>query len=270
MVLRNRIKREVTMNDVGGPKSRRLFLGSVVGSLAGIAGCTSILQSPSNDSETRNNTTSRHSSNGNETSLLYATEKTTKFGIDLQGNPVIGSSDAALDMYYWSDYQCPFCKRFEQNTLPKILDNYVKTGNVRIVVLEKPYIGQASETAAQMAKCVWRTVRNEKPDAFKRWHSTMFEEQGKENSGWAQRSNLLEITDSVQGVDATAVESCIKQNREAVIASIDADVKASENNGIQGTPAFIIFDRESTKAGKLVGAQPYSLFKKAFRKVNNA
>ncbi|WP_254662930.1 thioredoxin domain-containing protein [Haladaptatus sp. W1] len=228
------------------------------------------MQSSSNDSDTGSNTTSRHSSNDNGTALLYATEETTKFGIDLQGNPVIGSADAPLDMYYWSDYQCPFCQKFEQNTFPKLLEDYVKPGKVRIVVLDKPYIGQASETAARMAKCVWRTVRDEKPDAFKRWHSSMFDEQGKENSGWAQRSNLLEITDNVRGVDATAVESCMKQNRDAVIASIDADVKASEKNGLRGTPAFIIFDRESTKAGKVVGAQPYSLFKKAFRKISDA
>jgi protein-disulfide isomerase len=258
------------MRDANRPTSRRLFLGSVAGSLSAIAGCTNISESLNNDSDTRSTTTSSHKPNNNSTSLLYATEKTTKFGIDLQGNPVIGSADAPLDMYYWSDYQCPFCQKFEQNTFPKLLDNYVKTGDVRIVVLEKPYIGQASETAAQMAKCVWRTVRNENPDAFKRWHSAMFDKQGKENSGWAQRSNLLEITDSVQGVDATAVASCMKKNRDAVIASIDADVKASEKNGIRGTPAFIIFDRESTKAGKLVGAQPYSLFKKAFKKVDNA
>lgn len=258
------------MRDTNGPKSRRLFLGSVAGSLSAITGCTSILQSSSNDSDTGRDTTRRHNSNDNGGSLLYATEETTKFGIDLQANPVIGSSDAPLDMYYWSDYQCPFCQKFEQNTFPKLLDDYVKPGTVRIVVLEKPYIGQASETAARMAKCVWRTVRDDKPDAFKRWHSSMFDEQGKENSGWARRSNLLEITDNVQGVDATAVESCMKQNRDAVIASIDADIKASEKHGIRGTPAFIIFDRESTKAGKVVGAQPYSLFKKAFRKISDA
>jgi protein-disulfide isomerase len=258
------------MRDTNGPPSRRLFLGSVAGSLSAITGCTSILQSSSNDSDTGSNTTSRHSSNDNGTALLYATKETTKFGIDLQDNPVIGSADAPLDMYYWSDYQCPFCQKFEQNTFPKLLEDYVKPGKVRIVVLDKPYIGQASETAARMAKCVWRTVRDEKPNAFKRWHSSMFDEQGKENSGWAQRSNLLEITDNVRGVDATAVESCMKQNRDAVIASIDADVKASEKNGLRGTPAFIIFDRESTKAGKVVGAQPYSLFKKAFRKISDA
>ncbi|EFW92301.1 DSBA oxidoreductase [Haladaptatus paucihalophilus DX253] len=98
----------------------------------------------------------------------------------------------------------------------------------------------------------------------------MFDKQGKENSRWAQRSNLLEITDTVQGVDATAVASCMKRNKDAVRASIDDDIKASETNGIRGTPAFIIVDRKSTKAGKLVGAQPYSLFKKAFKKVDNA
>ena len=260
------------MRDLDKANGRRLFLGSIAGSVTATAGCTSFLQSSSSDSnsQTDGGTSSTHDSSENKSSLLYATEETTKFGVDLRGNPVIGSPNAPLDMYYWSDYQCPFCHRFEENTFPKLIDNHVKPGDLRIVVLEKPYIGQASETAARMAKCVWRTVREKDPNAFKRWHSTMFDKQGKENSGWARQSNLLKITSTVRGVDAEAVETCMEKNEDAVKASIDADVKVSERNGIQGTPAFIVFDRKSTKAGRVVGAQPYALFKKAFRKVNNA
>ncbi|WP_433631463.1 DsbA family protein [Halomicrococcus sp. NG-SE-24] len=261
------------MYDSDESSSRRALLGTAAGSLAALAGCTSALPSMGGSSNDGGDTPSGSDSNdgaSSGTSLLYASDETTKFDVDLEGNPLMGSADAPLDVYYWTDYQCPFCKKFEQNTLPKLVDDYIEPGKLRMVVMENPYIGQASETAARMSKCVWRTVRDENPDAFKRWHATIFDEQGKENSGWAKEKNLLEITRGVSGVDAGAVESCMNEETKAVKASVDADVQAAKSNDIRGTPAFIFFDRESEKAGKIVGAQPYSLFEKAIRKVDNA
>ncbi len=37
--------------------------------------------------------------------------------VDTEGEPYIGEQDAPVTMAYWSDYQCPFCKRFEQQTM---------------------------------------------------------------------------------------------------------------------------------------------------------
>jgi protein-disulfide isomerase len=261
------------MYDSDETRSRRALLGTAAGSFAALAGCTSTLPSLGGSSKEEATTTGGSGSNSGTSSggsLLYASDETTKFDVDLAGNPLMGSPDAPLDVYYWTDYQCPFCKKFEQNTLPKLVEDYLRPGKLRMVVMENPYIGQASETAARMSKCVWRTVRDENPGAFKRWHATVFDEQGKENSGWATKENLLEITRGVSGVDAGAVESCMNEETKAVKASVDADVQAAESNGIRGTPAFIFFDRESKKAGKIVGAQPYSLFKKAIRKVDDA
>ncbi|WP_458206474.1 DsbA family protein [Haladaptatus sp. NG-SE-30] len=271
---------------------RRAFLGTTVGALLGLSGCTSITdqlggQTSTNDStrktttetetkaetgtETKSGTT--HSEDGNSTdrsSLLYATDEKTGYGIDLQGNPVMGSPDAPVDIYYWSDYQCPFCKKFEQETLPKLIEDYVQPGTVRIVVLDLPYLGSDSTTAARMAKCVWRRVRDEDPDAFKRWHAAVFDEQGKENSGWASKANLLEITQSVKGVDADAVDSCLQNQTKEIKSSINADVSAADTSDIRGTPGFIFYNRKSDESRKIIGGQPYPLFEKAIRKTQNA
>ena len=252
------------MHDSDEPSSRRAFLAGATGSLAALAGCTSSL--PSFDDGTTNG-------GGTTTtgeSLLYASDETTKYGIDLAGNPLMGSSDAPVDVYYWSDYQCPFCAKFERETMPKLVKNYVRPGDLRVVVLDNPYLGKASDRAARMAKCVWRTVREDDPGAFRRWHSTMFDEQGKENSGWASEENLRDITASVNGVDGDAVETCLSENAKAVKSSIDDDVAAASQSGIRGTPAFMFYNPAANVSGKLVGAQPYDLFEKAIRKMKNA
>ena len=61
---------------------------------------------------------------------LHASSETTGFGIDLQGHPIMGSSEAAVDMYYWSDYQCPFCRRFERNAFQKLRENQIGRAHV--------------------------------------------------------------------------------------------------------------------------------------------
>jgi len=201
---------------------------------------------------------------------FHTSSNTTGFEIGLQGHPVMGSLDAPIDMYYWSDYQCPFCHRFEQNTFPKLIENYIQSGTVRVVFIEFPYMGNASMTAAVMDRCVWRQVREDTPQAYWRWHSRIFDKQGSKNSGWASKANLLEITRGVDGVDASAVASCMQSHRSEIETSINEDLNRASQFGIRGTPAFILYNRDADAAGKLVGAQPYDRFDTAISRVQNA
>ncbi|WP_435345825.1 DsbA family protein [Haloarchaeobius sp. HRN-SO-5] len=201
---------------------------------------------------------------------MHSSSETTGLGVALQGHPVMGSMDAPLDIYYWSDYQCPFCQRFERDTLPSLVDDYVRPGDVRLVFIEYPYLGQRSWTAAVMDRCVWRQVREDDARAYWRWHSAVFAEQDSGTSEWASKANLLEVTRGVEGVDAAAVEDCLATHRSDVEAAIEDDVAQARRFGIRGTPAFVVYNRDADAAGKLVGAQPYERFEEAIRRVQNA
>lgn len=201
---------------------------------------------------------------------MHAANGTGAFDIELGGHPVMGALDAPVSIYYWSEYQCPFCERFESDTLPKLIESYVSTGDVRIVFIEFPYLGKDSMTAAVMNQCVWRVVKGSNPDAYWRWHSAVFEAQGKENSGWASKSSLLDITRSIDGISANGVEQCMNRNRKSIVKGIEADSQRARALGISGTPGFIIYNRQSEQGGKIVGAQPYDRFKSAIEQVKNS
>ena len=268
----------VTFDSDGRP-GRRAFLASTAGSFAALAGCTGILQSSDDGAPSGGGGSTTSGGGGTDDGttttpisgpLVRASDETTDYGIDLAGNPLFGSADAPVDMYYWSDYQCPFCRRFEQNTLPKLLKNHVRSGTVRIVVLEYPNIGARSKTAARMSKCVWRQVKDDDPAAFKRWHATMFDEQGKPNSGWAKKANLLDVTKGVEGVDADAVETCLDENAKAVKESVAADSQAGDDKGVSATPSFIFDDPTSDDLAPMIkGAQPYPRFESVIERVNS-
>ncbi|MBI2023890.1 thioredoxin domain-containing protein [Candidatus Giovannonibacteria bacterium] len=67
--------------------------------------------------------------------------------VDIKNEPFIGDPNAPVTIAYWSDFQCPFCQRFEQNTLPTLVDQYVKTGKVKIVFKDFQFLGPDSQDA---------------------------------------------------------------------------------------------------------------------------
>lgn len=209
-------------------------------------------------------------SGGTAAAEMHATTGTGAYDIELDGQPVMGALDAPVSLYYWSEYQCPFCARFESDTLPKLIENHVVTGDVRVIFIEFPYLGANSMTAAVMNQCVWREVEGSNPNAYWRWHSAVFEAQGKENSGWASKASLLDITRDVDGVSADGVEQCLTRNRNSIEKDIEMDSQRARALDISGTPGFIVYNRQSEKGGKIVGAQPYDQFESAIEQVKNS
>jgi len=207
---------------------------------------------------------------GNETQAPPFHQSTkTQLDVDLSGTPIMGTPDATFTMFYWSEYQCPFCRQFEAETLPKLIENDVRPGRLRVAFLEFPYMGEASTTAAVMDRCVWRQVRDAEPGRYWQWRKTIFENQGDKNSGWASKENLLSLTDTVDGVDSSAVESCMSDHRSEIESKIDAEARRARRFRFRGTPSFVIADLEADAAGKLVGAQPYENFQKGMEQLAN-
>lgn len=201
---------------------------------------------------------------------FHSSDETTAFGVDLAGKPIVGSPEAPLEIYYWTDFQCPFCERFERETFPDLVRNYVEPGDVRVVLIALPYFGADSMTAAVASKCVWEQVRDDDPSAYWDWHTAVFDEQGEKNSGWASTQNLLEYTRSVNAVDADVLESCLEDRRPELEDAVETDADGATQRGVSGTPTFVVFDPDAEVAGSLVGAQPIERFDEAIERIEDA
>lgn len=174
--------------------------------------------------------------------------------VKTDGEPFIGKADAPARMAYWYDYQCPFCQRHEEQTMPQIVKEYVETSKLKIVFKDYQFLGPDSQTLGQFSRAVWAVA----PDKFYQWHKAVYDNQGTENTGWATQSKILSITTSVLGASDTAkVAALVKQNGAAYQKEMDADKAEGTAMGISGTPGTII--------GKqlISGAQPYAAFQAA-------
>ncbi len=163
--------------------------------------------------------------------------------VEIGNSPVKGNTNAKVVIIEFSDYECPFCGRFFADTLPELKKNYIDTGKARLVYKDFPLsFHPNAQKAAESARCAGEQGK------YWEMHDKLFENQqnlGEDNyRKWAK-----EI-----GLNTEKFNECMSTEKYA--QSVKGEQSYGGQLGISGTPAFFINGRE------LVGAQPYSAFKK--------
>ncbi len=161
----------------------------------------------------------------------------------------LGKKDAPVTIIEFSDFQCPFCRKFAEDTLPQLKKEYVDTGKARLVYRDFPLaFHPGAIPAAQGAECA------KEQGKFWQMHDTIFAEQAKQGSGTVQ----FTIDDvkkwAVQvGVNATKFNQCLDSGKYK--QEVEKDMADGTAAGVSGTPATFVNGRV------VVGAQPFSAFK---------
>lgn len=174
--------------------------------------------------------------------------------VKIEGDAFVGNPNAPVTIAYWSDYQCPFCKRFEDDTVAQLMTDYVETGKVKLVFKNYQFLGPDSTAAGLASEAVWEVA----PDQFYAWHKAVFAKQDTENGGWGNQTDILSLTKTVLGAENASKVASLMKSKEAVYTQMmDADKAEGTSFGVNGTPGAII--------GKTLiqGAQPYSEVQKA-------
>jgi len=172
--------------------------------------------------------------------------------VAMAGNPMLGRKDAPVTMIEFSDYQCPFCKRFFENTLPTIKTQYVDTGKVRYVFRDFPLdrIHPQARKAAEAAHCAGEQGK------YWEMHDLLFQ-----NQRALQVEKLKEYARSLEGLEPSAFDTCLDEGTYG--AEVQKDYDDGTAAGIRGTPGFFIGRTGSgdTIRGTFIrGAQPFQAF----------
>ncbi len=170
--------------------------------------------------------------------------------VKIAGDPYIGNKNAPVVLVEWFDYQCPFCKLFETNTMPQLYKNYVQTGKLKIVFKDFAFLGPDSQTASAFARAVWATY----PTKFYQWYRAMFKAQDEENSGFGNLQSVVTLTKKIPGINTDKIVAFMNKNKSTIKAEVSADLSEAKKLGIQGTPSMVIGTH------LIVGAQPYAKF----------
>lgn len=166
-------------------------------------------------------------------------------GIPQSGN-LLGKPSAPVTMVEYIDLQCPVCRAFETETMPAIIDRYVRTGKVKVEARPIAFIGQDSVSGRLAAIAASRQNR------LFDFAQVLYANQGPENSGWLDDTMITAAAKSIPGVDvATLLATRNSAGVAAAAKNYDAQAKADK---VGGTPALYI----GKSGGKLTAFSPTS------------
>ncbi len=169
-----------------------------------------------------------------------------KVNIDAGHLPVLGDKNAKVTVIEFADFQCPFCKRFFDETETNLVKDYINTGKVKFYFRHYAFLGQESTWAAEAAECA-----NEQ-SKFWEYHDYLYSHQGQENSGTFSKTNLEGFAETL-GLNTSQFNSCLESDK--YLKNVQDDLAAGQKTGVSATPTSFI-------NGKSVeGAIPYSDFK---------
>lgn len=153
----------------------------------------------------------------------------------------IGDVDAPVTIVEFVDYECTFCKRFTEEVLPQIKENYIDEGLVKVVFREFPLANhQLADSSAIAAQCAHQQGK------YYPMHKELFNRK-------PVQDNREVIKLAVQaGLDETTFRDCF--SKQQTLEAVETDKAAGKDLGVTGTPAFFI------NGEQIVGLRDYDFF----------
>ncbi len=172
-------------------------------------------------------------------------------GFTTDGHPFLGDPSAPVLIEEFSDFQCPYCSRFYNQTLPDLKDNQIAAGDAVLVYYDFPLVRSHPQAtaAANAARCAGEQ------GAANYWlmHDALFQNSG-EWSSPNYADTFMNYAENI-GLELAAFNQCVNDNQ--FYSEIEADLATGSALGITGTPSFVI------NGELLVGAQPVEIFNAA-------
>ncbi len=168
---------------------------------------------------------------------------------------ILGNPNAPVKIVEYSDFECPFCKRF-QSTMNKIMDKYGKEGQVAWVYRHFPLDQLHPKNARVVASASECVAEQKGNNVFWQFVDAFF--AATPSNDKTDLSTVLPKIYSDLGVDQTKIDKCIASGKYD--KHIQNEIDNAIATGGQGTPWSIIIAKNG-KTFPLSGAQPYNSVK---------
>lgn len=163
-----------------------------------------------------------------------------RYDVPTEGHYSIGPADAPITIVEFSDYQCPFCRRWHDEVYNDLLAAY--PGQIRLVYRHLPLtsIHPDAFSAAEAALCAGEQ------SAYWQFHEKLFSSDLLGTAVYFQYAQELNL-------NRTAFEACLNDGKYQ--DEVQADMDFAISLGVRSTPTFFV------NGLAIVGAQPLDVFK---------
>jgi protein-disulfide isomerase len=179
--------------------------------------------------------------------------------LNIRGEGYRGESSARLAIIEYSDFECPYCGQYERNTSPQVLENYIKTGKVKLFYRDLPLpMHLHAISATRAAHCAGEQGK------YWKMHDSLFANQtALSDPALLDRAKTL-------GLDASRFNECFSSDKYS--GELRKGMAEAQGLGIDGTPTFYIGTIDPSGdvvniSKRIVGAHPYEVFQSALDEV---
>ncbi len=168
------------------------------------------------------------------------TQQIVRYQVSVDDDPSLGPDDAPITIIEFSDYQCPYCRRWAEQVEKQLLEAY--GDKIRFVYRDFPLtqIHDQAFAAAEAANCAGEQGK------YWEYHDALFAQK----YGLGQDAYLQYAQDI--GLDVDQFAECLKTHRYK--DEVQADLDEAMQIGVRSTPTFFI------NGIAVVGAQPLEVF----------
>ena len=176
-------------------------------------------------------------------------------GFTQDGHPFRGDPYAPIVIIEFSDYECPFCARFFQETMGSLESSRIENGDALLVFYDFPLttIHPYAVAGAHAARC----AGEQGADKYWLMHDALFANQG-QWTGNSYMSRFNSYATSI-GLDGEQFRSCM--DAQSYMQVLQEDLNYGRSRGITGTPAFYVNEQF------ISGAQPVSAFEQVISQI---
>jgi protein-disulfide isomerase len=179
----------------------------------------------------------------------------------------MGDPNAPITIEEFSDFQCPYCKRFHEETEPLLRQYYIDTGKVHFV-----YRSMGNFSSDNIARAYNKPAKTESQDAMLAAYCA-----GDQNKFWEMQTYLfannldgedvgaftkerIKLIAEKAGLNMDQFNSCFDSGK--YLDRVQQDAKDGQAAGVTGTPSFLMtYTVNGEKKSTLIeGAQPFSTF----------
>lgn len=166
---------------------------------------------------------------------------------------IYGNPNAPISLIEYSDYECPFCKRFHP-TAKEIVKTYDDKVNWVYRHFPLTFHNPSAEKEAEASECINELGGNE---GFWKYTDAIYE-RTKSNGNGFPLDQLGPLAKEL-GLDEKQFADCYQSGKYA--ARVKDDLEEGEKIGVTGTPANIILNNKTGEVVLKTGAQPFTAFK---------
>lgn len=153
-----------------------------------------------------------------------------------QAGNVLGRPGAPVTLYYFGDLECPICAEFSTETLPRLVADFVRTGELKIEYLSLQTATRSTPTFLSQQAAAYAAGRQDRAWDF---IELFYSEQGEEDSGYVTPHYLEGIASQIPGLDVARWS--IDRFDPSLAAEVQADARSFAALGLPvQTPTLLV------------------------------